>query len=53
MTLHVVIRELYEAKGKMLERLLSIVRPFDSPSPELNDEGGREVTAKRIYKKYA
>jgi hypothetical protein len=49
----VVIRELDEAKGKMLERLLPIVRPFDSPPPELNDGGGREGTAKGIDKKYA
>jgi hypothetical protein len=41
----VVIIELEKAKSKMLERLIPIVRPFDSPPPELNDGGGREGTA--------
>jgi hypothetical protein len=49
----VVIRELDEAKGKMLERLSSILRPFDSTPPELNDGGGREGTAIRTDVKYA
>jgi hypothetical protein len=49
----VVIRELDEAKGKILERLLPILRTFDSPQPELNDGGGREGTAIGIDVKYA
>jgi hypothetical protein len=43
--LHEEVKELDEVEGKLLELLLPIVRPFDSPPPELNDGGGREGTA--------
>jgi hypothetical protein len=42
-----------EAKGKMRERLLPVVRTFDYPPPEVNDGGGREGTAIGIRVKYA
>ena len=32
-------------RKKMSDRFLPIDRPFDSPPPELNDEGGQEGTA--------
>jgi hypothetical protein len=37
----------------MRERLPSIDRLFDSPPPELNDGGGREVTAIGVDVKHA
>jgi hypothetical protein len=40
-------------RREMVERFLSIDRPFDSPPPELNDGGGREGTAIEIDVKYA